>query len=127
MKLLFLMFLSAVSFATPYSYYADFTSPPQVMTTYYPSQPQLELEVPSGPMTIAQLINTSATPIEANCNSPVYPISGGLKGSFVIPAYSAIETPWTPMYQQPLGYKCWFRSTSGTISTGTFEAIGWGK
>lgn len=126
-KLLLLIgFVSISTFATPYSYYADFTSPPQAMTVNYPSQPQLELTSVSGPMSVVQLINTSSVPIEANCNSTYYPKNSS-KGSFVLPAYYGLESPWTPIYQFPLGYKCWFRSLNGTISNGTFEAIGWGK
>ncbi len=112
--------------ATPYSFYADLTSPPQAMTVNYPSQPQLELTLISGPMGVVNIINNSANPIEANCNAERYP-SPGQKGSFVVMAYSTITPPYTGLYQYPSGYKCWFRSLTGTISNGSFQAIGWGK
>jgi hypothetical protein len=82
----------------------------------------------SGPTTAfaeVDINNGSATDIEVNCAATSVP-SSNASNSFYVPAGISYNSSTTVAVQAYMGNKCWFRSTSGTISSGVITAIGYG-
>ena len=125
MKLVIFALLLAANLSfgltNPFPYRLD-TSSTNLPATY-PTSPQF-----TGPATAFAAVdfcNGSSSEIEVNCSATSSPLANAV-GAIHIPASTCYSTRDLKSLITPLGNQCWFRSFSGTISSGVIIAEGYG-
>lgn len=122
MKLiLFLLLFPILSYASPWTSRVNAASTNIAAT--FPLVPQVTA---TNGLSAVQVDNQTASELEVNCTSLTKPASDTIT-SFYVAGYTVWETPANMnLVPYPLGKYCWYRSVSGTISTGVVRVTGWG-
>lgn len=120
MRLFLLLFLSSLALANPWTNRKDLSSS-NLAATFGTGANQI-LTGPQIGFKAVQVDNLGTGEIEINCTQGSTPSSNSADSWYV-----AAGEGWGSPDNTPLGKKCWWRSVSGTLSTGILKITGWGE
>jgi len=127
LRVILFFFFTSIAFANPWTYRLD-TSSVNLAPTFG-TTPILGVGATAGTSTdlhkilLMQVDNNSTSEIEVNCATFATPPSSNAINSIYVEG----NTTWSGMNNTSLGNRCYWRSVSGTISSGIILLTVWGN